>query len=77
MNKPRYAHECKACTYLGQHNDADLYFCGQGGIADTVIARYSDRGDDYHSGMAYAKSGTNPELSVAYQRAVELGLTNL
>jgi len=66
----RYQHDCSACTFLGQHNDADLYFCSQGGKFPTVIARYSDEGSDYQSGLSAGKSGLIPDLAEAYRRAV-------
>jgi hypothetical protein len=43
---PRYEHFCQNCECLGQATingvTADLFFC-----ADTVIAHFSDRPDDY------------------------------
>lgn len=48
--KPRYIHDCKACNFLGQHNEYDLYYCArcEGG---SVIARRSSEGSDYSSSM--------------------------
>lgn len=48
--KSRYQHDCEECTFLGQYNEYDLYHCNQRG-RPTVIARYSDDGPDYMSGM--------------------------
>jgi hypothetical protein len=43
---PRYEHLCEKCACLGQATvngvSADLFVC-----ADTVIARFSNRPDDY------------------------------
>lgn len=49
---PRYKHDCESCVYLGQHNEYDIYFCEQPMVnRPTVIARWSDEGRDYLSGM--------------------------
>jgi hypothetical protein len=50
---PRYKHDdCTACHYLGQFDKYDLYFCG-GEMGTTVIARWSDYGPDYSSGIVF------------------------
>lgn len=48
--KPRYQHDCQVCVFLGHYDGSDLYFCPQHGIK-TVIARFSDLGPDYASGL--------------------------
>lgn len=68
----RYQHDCDKCTFLGEHENADLYFCPQGGLSPTVIARYSSVPPDYESGLVFAKSGTH--LGEAKQRAMARGL---
>lgn len=47
----RYEHDCNNCVPLGQHKECDLYFCKQGGSADTIVARFGSEGPDYMSGM--------------------------
>jgi hypothetical protein len=68
----RYQHDCDKCVPLGEHETADLYYCEQGGLSPTVIARYSSVPPDYQSNLLFAKSGTH--LGEAKQRAVTLGL---
>ncbi len=67
---PLFQHDCDDCVSLGEHKigevDADLYFCTQGGIRDTVVARYSDDGPDYSSGLEFMH---NPFLREAETRA--------
>ena len=62
----RYKHDCEACVPLGEHDYADLYYCDQHGIP-TLIARYSDEGYDYISGLEFACF--NPDLIVAKRLA--------
>lgn len=70
---PRYEHDCPRCRWLGQHGEADLYFC-PGSLANaTVVARKSSDGPDYSSGMSFGY-GLNPELSEARRRAQRAGL---
>mgnify|MGYP000101909513 CR=1 FL=1 len=74
--KPQFEHDCSHCTFLGRFDDGrpcDLYWC-QGLIETTVIARYSDEGSDYTSGMIFADRNLNPALVEAKRRAVALGL---
>lgn len=67
--EPRYEHDCTWCVFLGQYGDNDLYFCPGGGNP-TVIARHSDEGSDYQSGL-----GINmPDLVEAERRARLQGL---
>lgn len=51
---PHYQHDCRQCTWLGdfQHKEGiyDLYFCAS---EPTIIARYSDEPQDYHSGIVF------------------------
>lgn len=72
--KPLFEHDCDACTFLG-HNDEgtmDLYFCPQLPGLPTVIARFSDNGPDYMSGIAFAPY--NPNINKAVRLAKERGL---
>jgi hypothetical protein len=54
---PRFIHDCSSCIFLGVYDSGpqwggtcDLYFCPSCGDG-SVIARYSDEGPDYRSGM--------------------------
>lgn len=67
---PQFVHDCKECTYLGQCEGYDLYFCPQGNLP-TVIARYGDAPWEYISGMPVAYQ---PPLSVAKALAIKTGL---
>ena len=60
--KPMFTHDCDSCVFLGHYHDTrvsmsserrafDLYWCEQGGLGATVIARYSDEGSEYWSGL--------------------------
>jgi hypothetical protein len=71
-DKPRYEHDCNACTFLGQYEDYDLYFCLRGGNRPTVIYRYGDEGSQYSSGLELAD--LSPQLGEARKRAIEAGL---
>src|SRR3990167_2809320 len=81
MNKPKYQHDCDECVFLGtfqNEQDTDLYWCGEKkGILPTVIARFSDEGSDYASGMCFGRIHANePSSSIgeAYRRAIARGL---
>ncbi len=68
----RFQHDCDNCKPLGEFGDADLYYCGEQLIGDnTVIARYSDDGADYTSGLALADK--IPALGEARKRAIAAG----
>ncbi len=67
----QFKHDCNDCVPLGQHEGYDLYYCPN---EPTVIARFSDDGPDYNSGMEFAKSGLIPQLVEARNRAIKLGL---
>jgi len=68
---PKFKHDCEACTFLGTHNDHDLYYCGQTSVP-TVIARYGHAGPDYKSGLVMADF--DDELGEARDRAEKKGL---
>jgi hypothetical protein len=75
VDTPLYEHDCEGCVYLGRFDDdtyhereLDLYFCGSQ-WGSTVVARYSDSGPDYHSGLEFV--GKIPALTEAWQRAVD------
>lgn len=72
MSYVRYQHDCSRCHFLGQHGDQDLYFCEQGQLEPTVIARHSDEPGDYDSGMYSTFS--DGALSKARQLAQARGL---
>ncbi len=68
----RFQHDCEKCKPLGEFGDADLYYCDVQSIGGaTVIARYSDDGGDYQSGMVFADK--IPALGEAKKRAIESG----
>lgn len=71
--KPRYEHNCDVCTFLGTHEEYDLYFCPQSGMP-TVIARYGNEGANYMSGLSFAQPDVNKILYEAKLLAVKQGL---
>lgn len=68
MTNPRYKHDCEACKFLGWDFHYDLYYCDQGGKADTVIARYSSYGPDYYSGLTWDISPIQTAIVMAKKR---------
>ena len=73
MDKPRFTHDCKRCTFLGQFGEFDLYHCDQfqWSRIPTVIARYGNEPWEYASGL---DATSIPELAEAKRRAEERGL---
>lgn len=69
---PRFRHDCSRCVFLGVFEDADLYAC-KNEIEATVIARFSDEGGNYSSGIAFGY-GMNPLLTEARRRANRQGI---
>jgi hypothetical protein len=69
--KPAFTHDCDCCKFLGTYKKHDLYFCAQDHIFPTLIARYSDDGPDYMSGLSFAK--VSPMLGEAASRALAQG----
>lgn len=47
--RPRFAHDCSACTFVGQTLKYDLYTCPQGRFP-TIVARYGHVPHEYASG---------------------------
>ena len=69
---PRFRHDCSRCSFLGGFDAADLYLC-KGSVETTVIARYSDEGSNYASGMSFS-FGSNVHLTEARRRAQKAGM---
>ena len=67
----RYTHDCDCCVYLGNHDHYDLYFCGS---EPTVIARYGNDGQEYISGLVFAKPDKTKALYIAKTIAIKQGL---
>ena len=86
MNKPIYEHDCEQCKFLGNYelgkDKYDLYYCEQGAVQPTVIARYGE-GRLYMSGMAFAIQHLTSEdkqdspLATALIRAYEKKMVNI
>jgi hypothetical protein len=76
---PQYKHDCETCVFLGRFTDNSTYTGGvdreydlyyhQGTIETTVVARFSDEGSDYSSGLF----GFNPARVEAARRAIARG----
>ena len=77
MNKPLYEHDCDLCVSLGSYREHDLYYHQYKDRPLTVVARYSNYGPDYISGMCFATKGKNNSVPVLYEakkRAIKLNL---
>lgn len=76
--EPHFEHDCDNCTFLGNYNGEDLYYCTQNNTYGTVIVRKSSYGPDYFSGLPFAKEtlkeSRSPGLRVAYLIARDKGL---
>lgn len=68
-HKPQHIHDCDNCEFLGnvtiETRNYDLYYCEQGGLHPTFIARYG-RYEKYASGMILID--THPALAIAFAR---------
>lgn len=72
-----FSHDCSTCVYLGEFvrekEYFDLYFCHQGSKnSPTLLARFSDAGPDYLSGLIFGKmdqDDPDSPLGEAYRRA--------
>lgn len=78
--QPLYDHDCSSCVFLGVGLTADqraydLYFCEQGHLVPTVIARGSSDPHDYTSGFVLAF--VDPVLREALERARKRGLIHV
>jgi len=76
MDKPKYAHNCDRCEFLGgwtspEGTTYDLYYCPQLPGLPTILARWGNDGPDYLSGVYCA--GGNPPLREAFIRAQAKG----
>ena len=74
MNTPQFKHDCTECNFLGRDSTGqyDLYYHAHGGpIYRTLIARFSDRGADYKSGLFMV--GLVPEITEAHEKAKAQG----
>lgn len=71
-DKPRFKHDCDSCKFLGNYEDYDLYFCEQGGDP-TIVARYGNKGEQYQSGMSFARYDGLKHLYVGKLIAIDKG----
>jgi hypothetical protein len=64
--KPKWKHYCTECKYIGTVlHDAEIldwYTCGQGGLGDTILARFAGEDSD---GSAYYSMSVPIESTVA------------
>ena len=67
MTKPLYEHDCDLCVFLGSYKEHDLYYHQYKDRPLTVVARYSNYGPDYISGMCFATKGKNNSVPVLYE----------
>lgn len=69
-DQPLYKHDCDRCTFLGNYNGHDLYFCNQFKSIPTVVARFGNELEEYKSGLGILDT----ELLEAATRAKEKGI---
>ena len=83
MDTPHFVHDCDDCHYLGDtmvdvfNSDGvlvssrfvDLYFCAS---EPTIIARYSDEGPDYGSGLEFGIINQRAYYRTALVRALKI-----
>ena len=50
-DQPQFSHDCPYCYFLGRYANEDLYVCPNDG--GTVLARWSNIGQDYSSGLCF------------------------
>jgi hypothetical protein len=85
MDIPLWQHDCDRCEFLGRYLYGgewfDLYYCAHQAIGGpTVVARWSDRGPDYSSGLCFGQAAAAseaepmPPLGEALLRAYDRGL---
>lgn len=84
MDAPLWRHDCTRCEFLGRYlfdgEWFDLYHCDQAIGGPTVIARFSDQGRDYCSGLCFGQAHAAAEeepmhpLGEAVLRAYRRGL---
>lgn len=65
-----FVHDCDCCKHLGTvtvyDGTYDLYYCTQGCVGVTLLARWSDNGPDYVSCQPqYVGDLHNPALRIA------------
>jgi hypothetical protein len=48
-DQPRYAHDCERCSFLGQMDEHDVYYCPQDGTLPTIVFRWADEPAEYRS----------------------------
>ena len=80
--KREWKHDCKDCHSMGSVSIEwpngptyyDLYFCWKPDIGTSLIARYGDYPEDYHSGFEPGKKAymelTRDPLAIAYSRFI-------
>lgn len=71
--EPIFEHDCDSCKYMGTHMDHDMYFCPQGGLYPTVVARFGHEPDEYLSGIFENETPDMP-LGFALKLAKDLKL---
>lgn len=75
VDPPRYVHNCSLCKYLGPLDHLgrrfDLYYCSQGHLRPTLIARHGSSPHECTSGMEFATQ--DPIMFEAFERAKRMG----
>ena len=76
MITPQFKHDCDKCVHTGSDPTHDYYYCSTCVGGPTVIARYSNEGPDYASGMCFGRealrvSRWEDPMAVAYVLAMK------
>lgn len=79
--KPRFAHNCGSCVFLGRKDFADgddtrkfdLYWCPQTGT-ETIVVRFGNDEPEYASGLLTGPDTLNVSRAQRWGRSIAAGL---
>jgi hypothetical protein len=75
IEEPKFDHDCNRCIFLGSYEGNDLYYCCINPRLETIIARHSNKPDDYTSGLFLYR--VDPLITEGVMRAKSKGYLQL